>query len=125
MAWCDLIAALEASTIQDQLTVQQGSPVHQCRVYHNGSHIVEVVLGPEWPATELHWIEVDPSLFDSISNVTYKIIKNQLVAIDFTIHRVVQLKKSSAGAIRTVKGISTVLLEDNEEYEFTQYYTNS
>jgi hypothetical protein len=125
MAWSDLIAALEASTIQDQLTVQQGPPKYECRVYHNGSHIVEVVLGPDWPNTELSWIEVDPSLFDSISNLTYQIVKNKLIAVDFTIYRVVQLKKANAGAFRTVKGISTVLLEDNEEYESTQYYTNS
>jgi hypothetical protein len=125
MAWSDLIAALEASTAQDQWALQQPIPDPECRVYHNGVRIVEIVLGPGWPDYDLPWIDVDPKLYDSISNLTYRIVENCLVPIDFTIRRVVQLKKAESGPFRTVKGMSTILLEDSEKYESTQYYTNS
>jgi hypothetical protein len=124
MNWNDLYRLLEASGEQDAQAAARPESKKECRVYHNGTEIVQVVIGPDWPTTDLKWIPVDPGQFEKISNLTHCIVENSIVGIDFSSQRIVQLEKSTHGPYRTVRGMSTVLLGDNENYEFVQYYNN-
>jgi hypothetical protein len=124
MSWNELYELLKASGEQDAAAASLPPTEPKCRVYHDGIRIVQVLLGPEWPDLGMPWIETSPENFGHINNLTHRIVENQIVSVDFSPQRIVQLTKSESGPYRSVQGLSTVLLEDNENYEFVQYYDN-
>ena len=124
-SWDNLIKVLEESADHERQQAQIPQITKSgCRAYYDSHGIRMVQQGPPWHDFDpvWKWIDIDPALWDQISDDTHRIELGKLIAIDKQLRRMLKLSRYSEGDIRTVRGYVTLLLEPNEEYPEIDYW---
>lgn len=94
----------------------------KCRIHHDSNGNITIAqIGPPW------LIECSDPYIETAASVMHelewhKVKDGKLIAIDPHAADVVKLQKSDEGPLRVVRGISSLLLEPDEEWDQIERY---
>ena len=123
-----LLEALRLVNEHESLHAKDNPPRDRCRIYHeeDGS-ITFAQIGPPWlEQRDDQYIESPAGVMETLMP-WHRVKDGRLESLDFAPRTVVKLEKMSHGPVRTVQGLHTVLLEQDEEFGKIDHYqfTNS
>lgn len=118
-SWDELIKAFDQGLVSDSII----EPI-EYRIYYNGDgDIIKTTCLQKDEIVDENYIVVDELVYkEFLKDLGYKVINKKLQKVITNVRGYKKQLIQSESGFRVVKNQPALLLEENEEYQFTEYY---